>query len=282
MPTDTSTTGPEGQGAGNMIGSIGDLVEVAVSQVTGKVELVREWSNENPCSRQAFLYEHSLNVRPTLRRAESALAWLEVAGPRALAASIAAKGRPNNQIPVLYTGGQRFAYFLAQGPLPTPPGAVLAAIFGLHLGAGLAQESWYQWIEDRLPAGVPSSNNTQGTPVLGRHDIRLYRGILQGSAVRASYLSWLDYQAVTVQPFGVTDWQAKIASLQAKVDGLRDAFSVLYDEIIRYERRCIEWREETEADEDAVWDETVRSAKTKQALIAAGLVLAAIVALEAS
>lgn len=268
MP-ETAAVGPVA-----LIDSIGDLITGAVDQVTEKVDNVRSWAgSEGPCARQQYLHEHSLTVRPTVREAAGLIAWLDVAGPNAIQASILAKGRASTQVPKQYTGGLRLAAYMADNVLPDPPGVVLANLLGGPIGAGAARGAWLDWIDDHLPVGRPSGA-TGGSPFLGRTDIRIRNGVLRGSAVRAGWDAWRQYQIANVQPYGRHDWAAKLASAKAKYAGLEAKELDLLAEISRYEVLCNEQRQRENERIDRGLAGTAAERKAKLALIALGILAA--------
>ena len=256
-----------------MITAIGDVVDDAVDTITGKVDGVREWANRTPCDRQQFLYEESLTTRPLVRRVEGSLAWLQNAGPNAIQASILAQGRDTQLDPPRYTGGHRLAAWLEAGPLPVPPAAVLVGLLGGPFGGGAAKDLWINWIEDRLPPGRPSRSNSG--VMLGRPDVRLKNGVLQGEAVQASYDDWVQSQYLNVQPWGVWDWSSRVARISAKVASLQQKERDLMAELARMEIACQESRDLADEREGESHRERIRTSQGKQALIALAIVAAA-------
>ena len=221
-----------------MIDSISGLVDTAVNNITSKVDGVREWSNRDPCARQAFLYEEANNVRPKLTEWKAQLAFLETAGPAAVAANIANKGRASASIPIQYAGGKRWAAWLADNVIPEPPAAILHAILGGPIGAGAAREAWLDWIDQVTPSGQPSAS-TQGTKLFPwRSGIRMRGGQLGGPDVAEAYPQWVAYQLATVQPFGRANWSAKVAAIGARVDVLDYKMLQIDTDAARYADDC--------------------------------------------
>jgi hypothetical protein len=267
-------------GAGMMIDSIGGLVGDAIDQVGGKVDDVRQWAgSQGPCARQQYLHEHSLTVRPNVRTLEGKIAFLETAGPNAVQAAIANRGRPSNLAPKRYTGGKRMAAFLADNVLPQPPGPVLAAILGGPIGGGLGRAAWLDWIDDHMPPGRPSGSNT-GQKFMGRNGIRIYNGTFRGSEIRAGYDQWVSYEWSTVNPYGRPNWAAKLADAKARMVGLHHKEADLLAEIRRYEILCNEQRALESQQGQQLLDQDILDRRTKWLLIGVGILAATYVATE--
>ena len=251
-----------GMGPGAMIGGIGDLVDTAVNTITGKVDGVRVWSNQDPCSRQAFLYEHQGTVWPMLRRLEGAIAWLQNLGENAVAAAIANRGRPNPN----YEGSRRLAAMIADDALPQIPAVALHTVLGGPIGAGAAREAWLDWIDSHMVTGRPSGS--RGSPaqkfppviMTGQTDAYLVNGRLRGPTIRAVYDAWLVFERAQVDPPWHRDWRGKVSRATAKLSELRVKSEMLQAEIDRYETRCVALRGTQEGRIDALLAEQLAAA----------------------
>lgn len=216
-----------------LIDSIGDTVDGAIITIGGAINDVRDRaSGADPCARFGMLNEARTNVMNSMAGKAGTVAAYRLAGERAVEASIANQGRPTSA----HQGGQSFAQWLADTTLPTPPGAVLASILGGPAGIGAAA-AWVDWLDNRLPAGRPSGNNS-GTRVFGLADVRVKGGRLQGSAVRAAWDAWAAQQARVVWAPNKPGWRTRVERVEAKLELLEERRAMLDAEIEEWGELC--------------------------------------------
>jgi|TARA_R110000803_G_C11980763_1_gene320723 hypothetical protein len=217
-----------------MVSDISDLVDQAVNTITGKVDGVRN-AGQTPCYKLG-IYEEALGTRRNQYRGMvGRVAAFQDAGERAVEAAINNQGRPSSR----HVGGTRFAAYLANTVLPTPPGVVLGAFLGLNIGAAAAQGAWIHWLNQRLGTGRPSGSR-RGTKLFGTmNDVRLRNGRIQGPAIRAAWDQWAVQQAAVVDPPGKPNWRTQVERANAKLVPLGELLTELEENVEQWEVLCL-------------------------------------------